>query len=109
MGGISPILDIFNPCYPPESTESTDIFSLGSIYYTIMTGHWPYKSPGPFKSLDEMEIYQGLVDHLFASKKYPPVDGLEAGTVIQRCWTGEYSDLEALIEDQRWRFETLVR
>ncbi|CDM33969.1 Tyrosine-protein kinase, active site [Penicillium roqueforti FM164] len=95
----------FNPCLPPESTISTDIFSLGSIYYTIMTGHWPYRSPGPFESLEEMEKYQELVDDLFASKRSPPVDGLAARPVIQRCWTGEYSDLRALIEDQSWQFE----
>ncbi|KAL2859304.1 kinase-like domain-containing protein [Aspergillus pseudodeflectus] len=99
----------FNPCDPPESTKATDIFSLGSIYYTIMTGHWPYRSPGPFKSLEEMKKYQELVDDLFASKRYPPVDGLEAGVVIQRCWTAEYSDLTALIADQSSQFETLMR
>jgi hypothetical protein len=27
-----------------ESTPGTDIFSLGSTIYTIVTGHWPYKS-----------------------------------------------------------------
>lgn len=77
-----PDLGFFNPCDPPESTKSTDIFSLGSIYYTIMTSHWPYRSLGPFKSLDEMEKYQELVDDLFASKRYPPVDGLAARPMI---------------------------
>lgn len=72
-----PDAGFFNPCHLPESTESTDIFSLGSIYYTIMTGHWLYRTPGPFKSLEEMETYQEQVDDLFASKRYPPVDGLE--------------------------------
>ncbi|CAG8318863.1 unnamed protein product [Penicillium nalgiovense] len=91
----------FNPCYPPESTESTDIFSLGSIYYTIMTGHWPYRAPGPFKSLEEMETYQEHVDALFACRKYPLVDGLAAGLVVQQCWTGEYAGLRTLREDQR--------
>ncbi|KAL5343523.1 kinase-like domain-containing protein [Aspergillus crustosus] len=104
-----PDAGFFNPCNPPESTKRTDIFSLGSIYYTIMTGHWPYRSPGPFKSLEEMEKYQELVDDLFASKRYPPVDKLEAGVVIQQCWTGEYSDLGALIADQSSQFKTLIR
>ena len=27
-----PDAGFFNPCHPPESTKSTDIFSLGSIY-----------------------------------------------------------------------------
>lgn len=98
----------FNPCDRPESTKNTDIFSLGSIYYTIMTGHWPYRSPGPLESLEEMEKYQELVDSLFASKRLPPVDGLIAGPVIQRCWTGEYSDLGALIEDQCQQFENFT-
>ena len=98
----------FNPCDPPESTKNTDIFSLGSIYYAIMTGHWPYRSPGPLESLEEMEKYQELVDSLFASKRFPPVDGLVAGPVIQRCWTGEYSDLGALIEDQCQQFENFT-
>lgn len=103
-----PDAGFFNPCDPPVSTRRTDIFSLGSIYYTIMTGHWPYRSPGPFGSLEEMEKYQELVDGLFGLKRYPPVDGLAAGIVIQRCWTGVYSDMRALIEDQQGQFETLV-
>ncbi|KAJ5129551.1 uncharacterized protein N7515_005590 [Penicillium bovifimosum] len=103
-----PDAGFFNPCIPPESTKSTDIFSLGSIYYTIMTGHWPYKSPGPFTSIVERDKYEELVVGLFASKMYPPVDGLAAGLVIQRCWIGEYFDLQELIEDQRWQFETLI-
>ncbi|PTU20094.1 hypothetical protein P175DRAFT_0502242 [Aspergillus ochraceoroseus IBT 24754] len=74
-----------------------------------MAGHWPYRPAGPFESLEEMEKYQELVDDMFASKRCPPVDGLEAGVVIQRCWAGEYSDLGALIADQCWQFETLMR
>lgn len=41
-----------NPQKPWESTEATDIFSLGSVFYTIMTGHWPYRSPGRFDSVE---------------------------------------------------------
>lgn len=99
----------FNPCHPWESTESTEIFSLESIFYTTMTGHWPYRSPGPFKSMEEMEEYQERDDGLFASKRYPPVDGLAAGPMIQRCWTGYYSNLRALIKDQRSQLKTLMR
>jgi serine/threonine protein kinase len=100
-----PDFGFLNPCNL-ESTENTDIFSLGSIYCRIMTGHWPYRSPDPFKSIEEMEKYQELVDDLFASKRYPAVDGLEAGAVIQRCWVGEYPDLSALNSDQCWQFRT---
>ena len=33
----------FDPRLPWESTAAVDIFSLESIIYTIMTGHWPYR------------------------------------------------------------------
>lgn len=107
-GGHLPDSCFFNPCSPWESAKSTDIFSLGSIYYTIMTGHWPYKSPGPFKSMEEAMAYEDLINDLFGAKKYPSVDGLAAGVVIQRCWNEEYSDMEALIQDQDGQFKTLV-
>jgi serine/threonine protein kinase len=35
-----------------RSTTATDIFSLGSIFYIIMTGRWPYK---PALQSDEKE------------------------------------------------------
>jgi hypothetical protein len=65
-----------------------------------MTGHWPYKSPGPFESVAEKNDYEELVDTLFASQKYPSVDKIPGGTVIQGCWTERYSDVEVLIQDQ---------
>ncbi|KAJ3578069.1 hypothetical protein NPX13_g2494 [Xylaria arbuscula] len=38
----------FNPNSEWVSTTATDIFSVGSILYAILTGHWPYRAPGPF-------------------------------------------------------------
>lgn len=100
-GGHLPDSGFFNPCKPWVSTEATDIFSPGSVFYTIMTGHWPYKSPGPFDSVEEMNEYEDRVDNLFAAQRYPSVDGLTGGAVIQGCWTERYSDVGALIRDQR--------
>ncbi|KAJ5925839.1 hypothetical protein N7454_007349 [Penicillium verhagenii] len=99
-GGHLPDSGFFNPCRPWVSTEEVDIFSLGSIFYTIMTGHWPYKTPGPFRSVAEKSDYAEMVDELFASQKYPPIDCLPGGTVIQRCWTGQYRDVRALLHDE---------
>lgn len=106
-GGHLPDAGFFNPCNAWESTKNTDIFSLGSIYYTIMTGHWPYKAPGPFQSAEEMRQYRELVDGLFGSKRYPSVDGLAAGSVVERCWNEKYSHVRALIEDQCKQFEVI--
>ncbi|CAG8207355.1 unnamed protein product [Penicillium salamii] len=99
-GGHLPDSGFFNPCRPWVSTEAVDIFSLGSIFYTIMTGHWPYKSPGPFKSVAEKIDYDELVDTHFSSQDYPPVDSLPGGAVIQGCWTERYDNVGALIGDQ---------
>lgn len=103
-GGHLPDSGFFNPCKPWVSTETVDIFSLGSVFYTIMTGHWPYKSPGPFKSVTEKDDYEELVDTLFASQRYPPVDDIPGGTVIQGCWTEKYDTVDALIRDQSLSF-----
>ncbi|CAG8374594.1 unnamed protein product [Penicillium salamii] len=99
-GGNLPDSGFFNPCRPWVSTEAVDILSLGLVFYTIMTGHLPYKSPGPFKSVAEKVDYEELVDTLFASQKYPPVDSLPGGAVIQGCWTERYDDVGALIREQ---------
>ncbi|EKV12769.1 Tyrosine-protein kinase, catalytic domain [Penicillium digitatum] len=103
-GGHLPDSGFFNPCKPWVSTEAVDIFSLGSVFYTIITGHWPYKSPGPFRSVAEKNDYEERVDTLFASQKYPSVDGLTGGAVIQGCWTDRYSDVASLIRDQNLSF-----
>lgn len=67
------------PIYGPTTTsftlfhrrqpESTDIFSLGSVLYTVMTGHWPYKSPGLFESGQARMENSDMVDGLFAERR----------------------------------------
>ncbi|KAI2764155.1 hypothetical protein DTO012A8_9517 [Penicillium roqueforti] len=103
-GGHLPDPGFFNPSKPWVSTEAVDIFSLGSVFYTIMTGHWPYKSPGPFRSVAENNEYEERVDALFASQQYPSVDGLAGGAVIEGCWGDRYSDMASLIRDQSLSF-----
>jgi serine/threonine protein kinase len=90
----------FNPNNPWISTEATDIFSLGSVFYTIMTGHWPYKSPGPFTSMEEMEAYGEMVDTLFVLGEYPHVDDIVDGAIIKGCWTGQYREAGMLVDEQ---------
>ncbi|OBT80573.1 hypothetical protein VF21_00409 [Pseudogymnoascus sp. 05NY08] len=95
-GGHLPDSGFFDPRKPWESTWDTDIFSLGSIFYTIMTGHWPYKSPGPFDSVEEKCCYDDKVDELFGQGKFPAVLDLAGGGIIQSCWNGEYTDVKDL-------------
>ena len=95
--GHLPDAGFFDPTQGYVSTLATDIFSLGSIFYTILTGHWPYKSPGPFKTTEEMDKYNQKVDLLFKQGKFPDVGGLIGGKVVMGCWTKKYSTAEEIL------------
>ncbi|PWI65130.1 hypothetical protein PCL_07429 [Purpureocillium lilacinum] len=88
-----------DPNSPWESTPQTDIFSVGSILYTILTGHWPYRGRGPFSSLDEKYNYERKADDLFRKRQFPEVDKLFAGDVIMKCWEHAYATAEHLLKD----------
>lgn len=104
-GGHLPDSGFFNPREPWLSTPATDIFSLGSVFYTIMTGHWPYSLLGPFSSAAEKQAYEEMVDAKFAACIYPPTDDHVGGNVILGCWTGEYKETGALIRAQNLSFK----
>ena len=106
-GGHLPDSGFFNPQKPWESTEATDIFSLGSVFYTIMTGHWPYRSPGPFVSVHAQSAYSDMVDELFAAGEYPPVEHIIGGAVIEGCWKERYTHVGSIIRDQTFLFSTI--
>lgn len=87
----------FDPRMPWESTPATDIFSLGSIIYTIMTGCWPYrKGPAPVteeeKTAYETEVYQKFLDGVF-----PDVSELRGGEVIKGCWDHQYKTADEFL------------
>jgi serine/threonine protein kinase len=107
-GGNLPDSGFFDPRKPWVSTVATDIFSLGSVFYTIMTGHWPYRSPGPFQSGEEMWQYGTRVDDLFSQSKFPTVEGLVGGSIMEGCWMDHYKDMGTILHDQRVIFEESI-
>ncbi|KAL4913981.1 kinase-like domain-containing protein [Aspergillus aurantiobrunneus] len=82
--GHLPDSGFFNPSKPWVSTKATDIFSLGSVFYTIITDHWPYRSPRPFASVEDKLSYCDMVDNLFSSNNFPPTERLVGGSEITR-------------------------
>jgi hypothetical protein len=99
-GGHLPDSGFFDPNAEWVSTEQTDMFSLASIFYTILTGHWPYRSScAPFESGQEMADYMGVVDTLFRQRKFPDVNGLFGGAVITKCWMNEYKSAKDVLQD----------
>ncbi|ODH13540.1 serine/threonine protein kinase [Paracoccidioides brasiliensis] len=106
-GGHLPDSGFFNPQKPWVSVKATDIFSLGSVLYTIMTGHWPYRTAGPFRSLKEKLIYGERVDELFSLGVFPPVEGLIGGDIIQDCWKEQYREVDTIVHDQSIIFKEI--
>lgn len=88
----------YDPTQGTERSPALDIFSLGSLFYTIMTGSWPYRSSsGPFSSVEEMLEYTTKVNELFLQGQYPSVDGLAGGNVIMGCWLKKYKTMGELL------------
>ena len=83
-----------------ESTPATDIFGLGSTFYTIMTGHWPYKSVHPSEQEEDKWDYEERVMTLLKDGVYPNVDGVIGGTVIMGCWRKRYIAIEHILQVQ---------
>ena len=96
-GGHLPDDPFFDPTQAPVSTPATDIFSLGSIFYTILTGHWPYRQSGPFKTAEDKYEYESMVNSLFRQRKFPDVTGLIGGKVVMGCWTKKYGTAQEIL------------
>ncbi|GAB0138420.1 hypothetical protein EsDP_00006655 [Epichloe bromicola] len=82
----------FDPRKAPSSTEATDIFSLGSVFYTIMSGHWPHWVDG-----EDLFAYGCRVDELFEKGEFPMVSNLYGGSIIQGCWNDQYMTANDLL------------
>lgn len=53
-GGCLPDGPFYNPEFGVESVPALDIFSLGSLFYNFITGHWPHRlSTRLFATIDE--------------------------------------------------------
>ncbi|RSL86303.1 hypothetical protein CDV31_016417 [Fusarium ambrosium] len=96
-GGNLPDAGFYNPgLFHGEPSEAIDIFSLGSIFYNICSGHRPHQTRE-----EDFLSYCRRVDNLFEREEFPPVDDLFAGSIIMKCWAGEYTTACLLLEDCR--------
>ncbi|KAI1799617.1 kinase-like protein [Daldinia bambusicola] len=81
------------------STNTTDIFSVASILYTILTGYWPYRSTKGFSTLDEWDAYMQMADNLFKERTFPSdVHALWAGGIIFKGWMNEYASIDDMLQ-----------
>lgn len=97
-GGGLPDAGFYHPKFAWDLDFYTDIFSLGSVLYTILKGHWPYRAPGLFNSPEERTQYQCYVDCHFSQDIFPFIDGY-GGKVILGCWQRKYSNVDNILQD----------
>lgn len=88
----------FDPNAEWKATTATDIFSIGSILYSIVSGHWPHREPGPFNSSEDYLNYDKQVEEHFKNQNYPDVDGLFGGRIILGCWTKMYLSADDVLQ-----------
>lgn len=96
-GGHLPDDHFFDPSMGFTSTPATDIFSLGSIFYTLCTGHWPHKPDVQGK----WSAAGTNVNELFKAGVYPSVTAIQGGSVILGCWKKQYNTATELLEAVR--------
>ncbi|KAI9849702.1 MAG: hypothetical protein M1837_002828 [Sclerophora amabilis] len=104
-GGQLPNDPFYDPTQGVEITPSVDLFGLGSLFYTILTGFWPYRTRVLFgeEGDDSYLDYVDKVNLLFSQGQYPEVAGLVGGEVIMGCWTRKYSTAQQVLDDLRKR------
>ncbi|KAK5995963.1 hypothetical protein PT974_04383 [Cladobotryum mycophilum] len=109
-GGQLPDSGFFDPRSEWIVNEQTDIFSVGSLLYTILTGHWPYREPpcGLFSSFDASREYDKKCDELFKRGEFPDVSGLFAGNVILKCWEHEYENAGEILQAMQLEVEKVT-
>ena len=89
----------YDPTQGTERSPALDLFSLGSLFYTILTGFWPYRqSRGPFTDVEGMLNYTTWVDKLFSQQQFPAVADLDCGHVITGCWLKHYKSANEVLE-----------
>ncbi len=95
LDGLSlPAGPFYSPVFDWRSSVLLDLFGMGSIFYTIHTGRWPYKpTPGRFEKIDDrLEWEDKVVYPNFQQGIFPDdVVDLPAGDVILACWKREFA------------------
>ncbi|KJZ69933.1 hypothetical protein HIM_10671 [Hirsutella minnesotensis 3608] len=70
-----------------KAMQEDDVFALGSVLYFIMVGTEPYA-----------DLEEETVHDLFQRSKFPKVDGLACGEIIQGCWDGTLSTAVRVVD-----------
>ena len=82
----------FLPRPTNHSDQMSDLFALGTALYEIMTGHEPYPD------LDELDDEEEI-EKRYVEKRFPILDDVLGGQIIQRCWSLVYRSASHCVKD----------
>ncbi|OAA44437.1 Protein kinase-like domain protein [Cordyceps fumosorosea ARSEF 2679] len=68
-------------------TKADDLFALGSVLYSIMTGNEPYSD------LVDIEV-----ERRFQAAEFPETGSLQYGSIIDDCWHGRLTTAQAVVQ-----------
>ena len=68
----------------------TEIFSIGSVYYTLLRGHEPYET----ESWGENHFV--ILSDKFQRRNFPVLTDSVEDEIVRKCWNGEYESVSQL-------------
>jgi hypothetical protein len=105
-GGKLPDDPFFDPREPWVVSPATDVFSLGTIIYTILMGHWPHREGASPVTREDKIAYETEVNALFMDGKFPDLSNVIGGEVIKGCWDHQYRTGKDVLEALKSRMES---
>lgn len=97
----------FDPREPWVSSPATDIFSLGSIIYTILTRRWPYREGASPSAANDKAAYETKVNALFMEGRFPDLSEQSGRGVIEGCWDHHYKTAKDVLDALKTEMESL--
>ncbi len=71
----------------------TEIFAIGSVYYTLLRGHQPYETESWGRD------HFVILGKKFQKKEFPLLTDSAGDTIIRKCWNGEYQLISELLAE----------
>jgi len=95
-----PSVPFYHPIFGVESSVALDIFGLGSIFYFILTGLWPYRDVrGRPRESNERRAYEAVADGFLSRDEFPNISRLAGAGVIMNCWKRKYKSAQEVLDD----------
>ncbi|KAI9159048.1 putative serine/threonine-protein kinase [Paramyrothecium foliicola] len=99
-GGSLPGVPFWHPAFKWETSRALDIFGLGSVIYTVLTGRWPYRDvPGRPSDGYEHEQYAVMAEEKMRREEFPYEPEVKGMDVIMKCWMRQYSSAQQVLDD----------